>query len=106
MYKKYVHPVYNWYNEEYKQLDENTFVSSKGKIVTSESIAKETKHDHEKVESGEYKKDLTEYGLLDSTEVKFTSKVIENLEELHKTIIGNKIDIARIEQMTGVHFEI
>lgn len=106
MYKKYLHPCYDWYNEQYKQLDENRFISSKGEIVTMEKIAKSTKEDQLKVESGDYTTKLTEYGFLDSTEQEFVISVYGKLEELHKNIVSTNIEIAKIKQLTGVNFEI
>lgn len=106
MYKKYIHPVYDFYNEEYKQLDENRWISSKGKIITSEEIAEEVKHDQEKIDSGEYITKLTEYGLLDSTEQEFIIAVYDKFEDLRKTIVSTNIEIAKLKQITGVYFEI
>lgn len=106
MYKKYVHPVYNWYNEQYKQLDDDRFISSKGEIVTMENIAQSSKEDQVKVETGDYETKLNEYGFLDSTEQEFTIAVYDNLEDLHKKIVSTNIEIAKIKQLTGVNFEI
>lgn len=106
MYKKYIHPVYDFYNEEYKQLDENRWISSKGKIITAEEIAEEVKHDQEKIDSGEYITKLTEYGLLDSTEQEFIIAVYDKFEDLSKTIVSTNIEIAKLKQITGVYFEI
>ena len=106
MYKKYIHPVYDFYNEEYKQLDENIWISSKGKIITAEEIAEEVKHDQEKIDSGEYITKLTEYGLLDSTEQEFIIAVYDKFEDLRKTIVSTNIEIAKLKQITGVYFEI
>lgn len=106
MYKKYIHPVYNWYNEEYKQLDENVWISSKGEIITTEKIAEEVKNDQEKIDSGDYQTKLTDYGFLDSTEQKFVLKVYEQLEGILREILGKKTEILKIKQLTGVNFEI
>lgn len=106
MYKKYIHPVYNWYNEEYKQLDENVWISSKGEIITTEKIAEEVKNDQEKIDSGDYQTKLTDYGFLDSTEQEFVLKVYEQLEGILREILGKKTEILKIKQLTGVNFEI
>ena len=106
MYKKYVHPVYNWYNEQYKQLDDDIFISSKGEIVTMEKIAQSSKEDQLKVEAGDYETKLTEYGFLDSTEQEFTIAVYDKLEDLRKTIVSTNTEIAKIKQLIGVNFEI
>lgn len=106
MYKKYIHPVYDWHNEEYKQLDENIWISSKGKIITADKIAESIKNDQDKIDSGEYITKLTEYGLLDSTEQEFTISVYNKFEDLRKTIVSADIEIAKLKQITGVYFEI
>lgn len=106
MYKKYIHPVYDFYNEEYKQLDENRWISSKGKIITTEEIAEEVKHYQENIDSGKYSTKLTEYGLLDSTEQEFIIAVYDKFEDLRKTIVSTNIEIAKLKQITGVYFEI
>lgn len=106
MYKKYIHPVYNCYNEEYKQLDENVWISSKGEIITTEKIAEEVKNDQEKIDSGDYQTKLTDYGFLDSTEQEFVLKVYEQLEGILREILGKKTEILKIKQLTGVNFEI
>ena len=106
MYKKYVHPVYDWYNEEYKQLDENKWISSKGEIIAAEKTAEEVKNDQEKIDAGDYYNILTDYGFLDSTEQDFVLKVYEQLEGILKEILSNKTAILKIKQLTGVNFEI
>lgn len=106
MYKKYVHPVYNWYNEEYKQLDENTWISSKGEIITTEKIEEEVKRDQENIDAGDYQTKLTDYGFLDSTEKEFVLKVYEQLEGILREILSKKTEILKIKQLTGVNFEI
>lgn len=106
MYKKYIHPVYDWYNEQYKQVDDNKYISSKGELVTMEKIAESIKNDQDKIDSGEYNTKLTEYGLLDSTEQEFTIAVYDKFKDLHKTIVSTNIEIAKIKQLTGVYFEI
>lgn len=106
MYKKYIHPVYNWYNEEYKQLDENKWISSKGEIITSDKISEEVKNDQEKIDAGDYNTKLTDYGFLDSTEQEFVLKVYEQLEGILKEILSKKTEILKIKQLTGVNFEI
>ena len=106
MYKKYIHPIYNWYDEEYKQLYENKWISSKGEIITAEEIAENVKHDQEKIDAGDYNTELTDYGFLDSTEQEFVLKVYEYLEVILKEILSKKTEILKIKQLTGVNFEI
>lgn len=106
MYKKYIHPCYSWYNEQYKQLDDDKFISSKGEVVTLDKINETIKHDVEKVKSGDYKAELDTYGLLDSTEQEFTNKVYDYFEELHKNILETNIKIAKLKHITGIYYEI
>lgn len=106
MYKKYVHPVYDWYNEQYKQLDENKWISSEGKVITTEKIAESVKNDQERIDSGEYETKLIDYGFLDSTEQEFTISVYDKLKDLNKTIVSTNVEIAKLKQLTGVNFEI
>ena len=104
MYKKYVHPCYDFYNEQYKQVDDKTLVSSKGTIVSIKEIEESVKHDEEKLKSGEYETKLPAVGFLDSTEQEFISKVYERFEELHKNIVSTNIEIAKLRQLTGVYY--
>lgn len=106
MYKKYVHPCYDWYDKYYKQLDDNNFVSSQGDIVTMEQIAELVKHDQEKIDSGEYTDTLTDYGLLDSSEGEFVIKVYDQFESILKDIVSKKKDVLQLKRLTGVDFEI
>lgn len=107
MYKKYVHPCYSWNNECYKQIDDsNKFISSQGKIVDLEKIEEYIKNDEERIASGDITPTASTYGLLDSTEQEFVSKVYDNSEELHKNIVATKLQITKLKQITGVYFEI
>ena len=106
MYKKYVHPCYSWNNECYKQIDDNKFISSQGKIVDLENIEEYIKNDRERIDSGDITSTVSTYGLLDSTEQEFVSKVYDNFEELHKNIVATKVQINKLKQITGVYFEI
>lgn len=107
MYKKYVHPCYSWNNECYKQIDDsNKFISSQGKIVELEKIEEYVKNDRERIDSGDITPTASTYGILDSTEQEFVSKVYDNFEELHKTIVSTKLQINKLKQITGVNCEI
>lgn len=107
MYKKYVHPCYSWNNECYKQIDDsNKFISSQGKIVELEKIEEYVKNDRERIDSGDITATASTYGILDSTEQEFVSKVFDNFEELHKNIVATKLQINKLKQITGVNFEI
>ena len=107
MYKKYVHPCYSWNNECYKLIDDsNKFISSQGKIVELEKIEEYVKNDRERIDSGDITPTVSTYGILDSTEQEFVSKVYDNFEELHKTIVATKLQINKLKQITGVNCEI
>lgn len=106
MYKKYAHPCYSWNNEYYKQIDDNKFISSQGKIVDLEKIEEYIKNDKERIDSGDITPTVSTYGLLDSTEQEFVAKVYDNFEELHKNIVATKVQINKLKQITGVYFEI
>lgn len=107
MYKKYVHPCYSWNNEYYKQIDDsNKFISSQGEIVDLKKIEEYVKSDRERIDSDEITPTVSTYGLVDSAEQEFVSKVYDNFEELHKKIVATKIQINKLKQITGVYFEI
>lgn len=108
MYKKYVHPCYSWNNEYYKQIDDdsNKFISSQGEIVDLKKIEEYIKSDRERIDSDEIIPTVSTYGLVDSTEQEFVSKVYDNFEELHKKIVATKVQINKLKQITGVYFEI
>lgn len=106
MYKKYVHPCYSWNNDYYKKVNENTFVSCKGSIVTLDRINHLIEEDDKRVKSGELETDISNYGLLDSSEEEFTLQTVEKLKNIHEQIVSNKAEIAKIKLVTGVYCEI
>lgn len=105
MYKKYVHPCYIWNNEYYKQIDDsNKFISSQGKIVDLKEIEEYIKNDRERIDSGGITPTVSTYGLLDSTEQEFVSKVYDEFEEMYKNIAATKVNINKLKQITGVYY--
>ena len=102
MYKKYVHPSYNWKNQYYIQIDENTLVDSIGEYHSLEKINSEVSKDLESVKNGQFETFVDTYGLLDSNKIEFESKVYDTLKELKVSITNYEMNIKKIQSLTGV----
>lgn len=102
MYKKYVHPSYNWHNRYYIQIDENTLVDSSGEYHSLEKINSKVAKDLESVKNGQFETVVDTYGLLDSNKIEFESKVYDTLKELKVSITTSEMNIKKIQSLTGV----
>lgn len=103
MYKKYVHPCYNWNDLVLLQLDGKTFVDTKGKIYSMRELSDKLSEDKKKVESGDYEFTRNIYGIVDITEAEFKESVYEVLSTKKQEIISRDIDIKKIQSITGVY---
>lgn len=102
MYKKYVHPSYNWHNQYYIQIDENTLVDSSGEYHSLEKINSKVAKDLESVKNGQSETVIDTYGLLDSNKIEFESKVYDTLKDLKVSITNSEMTIKKIQSLTGV----
>lgn len=102
MYKKYVHPSYNWNNKYYIQIDENTFVDSSGEYHSLEELNSKVSTDLESIKNGQFEPVNDTYGLLDSNKIEFESKVYEILKDLKVSITTSEMTIKKIQSLTGV----
>lgn len=102
MYKKYVHPSYNWHNKYYIQIDDNTLVDSTGEYHSLDGINSEVAKDIELVKEGNFETVVDSYGLLESNKVEFESKVYDTLKDLRVSITSAELNIKKIQSLTGV----
>ena len=102
MHKKYVHPCYSWNDFVLLQLDDKTFVDTKGTIYSIREINDKLSEDKKKVESGDYEVTRNIYGLVDIQEAEFKESVYEILSTKKQEIISLEIDIKKIQSLTGV----
>lgn len=102
MYKKYVHPSYNWHNKYYIQIDDNTLVDSTGEYHSLDDINSEVAKDIELVKEGKFETVVDSYGLLESSKVEFESKVYDTLKDLKVSITSSELNIKKIQTLTGV----
>lgn len=102
MYKKYVHPSYNWHNQYYLQIDENTLVDSNGEYHSLKSINSKVDKDLESVNNGQFETVVETYGLLDSNKIEFESKVYDTLKDLKVSITTSEMTIKKLQSLTGV----
>ena len=97
MFKKYVHPCYDWSNKVYKQLNDEQFVSENGELITLDKLNEKVSKDAESVSRGDYNpKDGLLYGLLDCDKYEFDIKAKESIAELNKQIIDITNTIEKI----------
>lgn len=97
MFKKYVHPCYEWNNQVYKQLNDKQYVSANGELTTLDELKEKISKDAESVSKGDYKtKDGLLYGLLDCDKYEFDIKAKESIAELNKQIIDITNTIEKI----------
>lgn len=97
MFKKYVHPCYEWNNQVYKQLNYEQYVSSNGELITLDELNEKVNKDAESVAKGDYKpKDDLLYGLLYCDKYEFDIKAKECIAELNKQIIDVTNTIEKI----------
>lgn len=102
MYKKYVHPSYNWHNQYYIQIDENTLVDSSGEYHSLEKISSKVAKDLESVKNGQFETVVDTYGFLESSKIEFESKVYDTLKDLKVSITTSEMTIKKIQSLTGV----
>lgn len=102
MYKKYIHPSYNWQNKYYIQIDDNTLVDSTGEYHSLDDINSEVAKDTELVKEGKFETVADSYGLLESNKVEFESKVYDTLKDLKVSITSSELNIKKIQTLTGV----
>lgn len=102
MYKKYVHPSYNWQNKYYIQIDDNTLVDSTGEYHSLDDINSAVAKDIELVKKGDFETVAESYGLLESNKVEFESKVYDTLKDLKVSITSSELNIKKIQTLTGV----
>lgn len=102
MYKKYVHPSYNWHNQYYLQIDENTLVDSNGEYHSLENIHSKVDRDLESVKNGQFETVVDTYGLLDSSKIEFESKVYDALKDMKVSITTSEMTIKKLQSLTGV----
>lgn len=102
MYKKYVHPSYNWHNKYYIQIDENTLVDSYGEYHSLEELNSKVDKDLESVKNGQFESFVDTYGLIDSNKIEFESKVYDTLKDLKVSITNSEMTIKKIQSLTGV----
>ena len=102
MYKKYVHPSYNWHNKYYIQIDDNTLVDSTGEYHSLDDINSEVAKDIELVNEGKFETVADIYGLLESNKVEFESNVYDTIKDLKVSIISSELNIKKIQAITGV----
>lgn len=102
MYKKYVHPVYNWQNKYYIQIDDNTLVDSTGEYHSLDDINSKIAEDVELVKEGNFETVSDSYGLIESNKVEFESKVYDALKDLKVSITSSELNIKKIQTLTGV----
>lgn len=97
MFKKYVHPCYEWNNQLYKQLNDKQYVSANGELITLDKLNEKVSKDAESVAKGDYKpKDGLTYGLLDCDRYEFDIKAKESIAELNKQIVDINNTIEKI----------
>lgn len=97
MFKKYVHPCYEWNSQVYKQLNDKQYVSVNGELITLDKLNEKVSKDSESVTKGDYKpKDGLLYGLLDCDKYEFDIKAKESIAELNKQIIDITNTIEKI----------
>lgn len=102
MYKKYVHPSYNWHNKYYIQIDDNILVDSTGEYHSLDEINSEVSKDIELVKEGKFETVADSYGLLESNKVEFEYKVYDTLKDLQASITSAELNIKKIQTFTGV----
>ena len=103
MYKKYVHPSYNWHNKYYVQIDDNTLVDSAGEYHSLDKVNSKVAKDIENVKEGQFETVADNYGLLESNKTEFESKVYETLKDLKVSITSAEMNIKKIQALTGVY---
>lgn len=103
MYKKYVHPCYDWHNLYLKELGNKTFVTDAGVIYSVGAINSKIIEDKNAVTSGDIEPKADQYGLLEINEAEFNSKVIETISDLKKKIVDCECSIEGIKSLTGVY---
>lgn len=103
MYKKYVHPCYDWHNLYLKELDNKTFVTDAGVIYSAGDINSKIVDDKNSVTSGDIEPKSPQYGLLEINEAEFKAQVIKTISELKKNIVDAECSIEGIKSLTGVY---
>lgn len=103
MYKKYIHPCYNWYDLVLKKVDDKTFVSSTGEIYPLGEINSKISEDKKKVQSGECEVTYKDYGLSEISELEFISAVFKSITKIKEEIVSHETNLKKIQDLTGVH---
>lgn len=100
MYKKYIHPKYNWYNKTYKQLDENCLISHTGEITTLDYLKLTVKKDEESFDPSE--RTEPKYGIVEINELEYMDNVFEHIKDLKKNIADAEVELKKYCSLLGV----
>lgn len=97
MYKKYVHPRYNWENRLFKVINDEFLQDTHGEIVTVSSILTDVKEDKDKIEDGTFtpSSSYTE-GFVEATKEEFTNKVYDHIASKKSSIASDQVTIERL----------
>lgn len=97
MYKKYVHPRYNWENRVFKVINDELLQDTSGDIVTVSSVLDTVAEDKDKIQNGETTPNSSYvYGFVDATKEEFVEKVYNKIASKKSSISSDQVDIERL----------
>lgn len=97
MYKKYVHPRYNWEDRLFKSINDEMLQDTHGKIVSVSSVLADVKEDKDKIEDGTFTP-VSSYveGFVDATKEEFVSKVYDHIASKKSSIASDQVELERL----------
>lgn len=97
MYKKYVHPRYNWENRFFKVINDELLQDTHGEIVSVSSVLTDIKEDEDKIKDGTLIPNSSYVeGFVDSTKEEFVSKVYDHISNKKSSIASDQVELERL----------
>lgn len=97
MYKKYVHPRYNWENRLFKVINDELLQDTYGEIVTISSVLTDVTEDQDKIKNGEITPNSSFVnGFVDATKEEFVSKVYDHIANKKSSIASDQVELERL----------
>ena len=97
MYKKYVHPKYNWEDRFFKVINDELLQDTHGEIVSVSSILTDVKEDKDKIEDGTFTPNSSYVdGFVDATKEEFVNKVYDHIANKKSSIASDQLEVERL----------
>lgn len=97
MYKKYVHPRYNWENKVFKVINDELLQDTHGDIVSVSSILATVEEDKLKIKEGTVVSNSSyNGGFVEATKEEFVSKVYDHIANKKSSIASDQVELERL----------